>query len=85
MFIRRMSCVRVFATFPTNLGHMFSVRANRLAAFATSLLGFFRGELMSSSLLVGRLSASTRYIALFFFVHRSESAICVIFRHDYYS
>jgi len=79
---RRLFALAAFPTaFATYLSHVFPIFADGFAPFLTSLSGFFRGEFVCSSFLVGSFSAFAGDRALFFCVHRCESAFA-LFSHD---
>src|SRR5437660_8592551 len=67
--------VRGLAAFPANRGHVLAVSAHGLAASAPCFSGFFGGELVSASPLVGRPSAFAGYFALLCGIHSRESSI----------
>src|SRR4051794_7947435 len=65
------------AALAANLGHVFTILADRFAALATGFTGFLRIKLMSSTLFVSCFATLAGNLALLVFVHRREATLTV--------
>src|SRR5712692_10431093 len=67
--------LRFRATLAANLGHVFTIPTDDLAALVPGFAGFFRSELVGSALFVGRLTALAGDLAPRVFVHPGKATL----------
>src|SRR3990172_4052029 len=68
----------LLAALAADLGHMLAILRDLLAALVASFAGLLGSKLMSGPLLMGRLPAFARDLALFLLVHRRKATLARI-------
>src|SRR3972149_3704956 len=68
----------LLAALAADLGHMLAIFRDLLAALVASFAGLLGSKLMSGPLLMGRLPAFARDLALFLLVHRRKATLARI-------